>query len=154
MSIEAGYALGPADGRGGAHRFLGKPVRMLAGSGETASAYTLFEQELPRGFAPPLHVHHTVDEAFYLLSGTMRVQCGEDHWEAGRGGFVFLPRAVPHSFLVTSPTAAMLQLTSPGDFEGFAREVADVPLTEENLPLVTEAAGRHALTILGPPPFS
>jgi len=153
MGIEAGYRLGPADGRGGVHRFLGKPVRLLAGSAETASAYTLFEQELPRGFAPPLHVHHTVDEAFYLLSGTMRVHCGEDHWEAGRGGFVFLPREVPHSFLVTSPTAAMLQLTSPGDFEDFAHEVADVPLTEENLPLVTEAAGRHALTILGPPPF-
>jgi mannose-6-phosphate isomerase-like protein (cupin superfamily) len=153
MGIDAGYVLGPDESRGGAHRFLGKPVRMLAGGGETASAYTLFEQELPGGFAPPLHVHHTVDEAFYLLAGQLRVRCGEDHFEAGPGGFVFLPRALPHSFLVTSPTATMLQLTDPDAFEGFVREVADVSLTEENLPLVRAAAERHGITLLGPPPF-
>ncbi|MER5176923.1 cupin domain-containing protein [Streptomyces sp. NPDC002896] len=153
MGADKGYALSAGEGRGGPSGFLGTPVRMLVGGEETGGAYTLLQQAAERGFGPPLHVHHSEDEAFYLLSGSLRVVCGSDQWEVGAGGFVFLPREVPHSFLVTSETAEVLQLTTPSGFEHFAADLADVPLIEANIPRIAEASQRHGYEILGPPPF-
>lgn len=54
------------------------------------------------GFGPPLHLHASEDEAFYLIDGAIEVSCGDRQWEAGPGGFVFLPRGIPHSFVVSA----------------------------------------------------
>lgn len=153
MAADKGFVLGSGEGLGGARTFLGQPLRMLADGEATGDAFTLFEQEERQGFVTPLHIHRTESETFYVLDGRLLVACGEDRWEAGAGGFVFLPRGVPHAFMVVSETVRMLQLTVPSGFEGFAAELADVPLAEENFPLLVEVAGRHGIDVLGPAPF-
>jgi Cupin domain len=61
---------------------------------------------------------------FFVLEGSMRVACGSEQWDALPGSFVFLPRGVPHAFVVTSPQPVIgLQLTSPAGFEDFIAEV-------------------------------
>jgi quercetin dioxygenase-like cupin family protein len=153
MTADKGFMLGPGEGLGGTRTFLRRPMRMLADGAATGDAFTLFEQEEKQGFVMPLHIHRTENEAFYVLDGRLLVACGEDRWEADAGSFVFLPRGVPHAFTVVSKTVRMLQLTIPSGFEGFAAELADVPLWEENFPMLVEAAGRHGISILGPAPF-
>ncbi|NUS53386.1 MAG: cupin domain-containing protein [Streptomycetaceae bacterium] len=147
------YALGPDEGLGGTRKFFAQPLRMLATGAETTLEYTLFEQRLERGYAPPLHVHHIEDEAFYLVDGAIEVACGDVRWQLAPGGFAFLPHSVPHAFRVVSDTARLLQLTAPSGFEDFAADVADVPLDEATSAAVTDAAHRAGYEILGPPPF-
>ena len=36
---------------------------------ETDGAFTLLEAEEPPNFGPPLHIHHGIAEAFYVLDG-------------------------------------------------------------------------------------
>lgn len=119
----AGYALPAGEGR--AIWFLGTRMTVKAGAAETGGAFTLVEQELPPGFAPPPHIHHQEDEAFYILDGSLTVRCGEETWEAGAGTFVYLPRGVPHGFSVqpSEQPARLLQLTTPAGFELFAADV-------------------------------
>jgi mannose-6-phosphate isomerase-like protein (cupin superfamily) len=51
----------------------------------------------PRLIAPP-HVHHSDDEAWYVLEGTLCVHLGEKTIEARAGSAVFAPRGTPHTF--------------------------------------------------------
>ena len=56
--------------------FLGTLMTIKASRAETAGQFSLIEQVLPLGFAPPLHVHHAEDEAFYVLEGALTFFCG------------------------------------------------------------------------------
>ena len=56
----------------------------------------------PRLIAPP-HLHHSDDEAWYVLEGALRVQVGQDEIEAGTGSSVFVPRGTPHTYWNAGP---------------------------------------------------
>jgi len=79
-------------------------MTVKAGGDETNGAFTFLEWAAPWGLAPPPHRHDREDEAFYLIEGAIEVSCGDRQWEVGPGGFVFLPRGVPHSFVVSGLT--------------------------------------------------
>lgn len=88
------------------------------------AAYTMSEFSAPQGAGSPRHVHHGDDEALFLLQGSIRVGCGDDQSDIGPGSLVFLPRAVPHTFVVTSQQPALgLQLTGLTGFGTFIAEV-------------------------------
>ena len=106
--------------------FLGTLMTVKAGAEATENAFTLIEQILPPGFAPPPHLHHVEEEGFYILEGRLIVTCGDRTWPAEPGTFVFLPRGIAHTFRVDGPTTArILQITAPGGFERFAEEVGE-----------------------------
>jgi mannose-6-phosphate isomerase-like protein (cupin superfamily) len=160
MSVgRAGYHL-PTE-EGDARWFLDTRMTIKAGGDATAGGFTLLEFSAPEGFAPPLHVHHDEDEGFYVLEGCLHVVCGDDRWSVRRGGFVFLPRQVPHSFLVDGGSVRALQITTPAGFEDFVRELGQ-PATHRGLPepsepdvaRLAEVSARHGYGILGPPPAS
>jgi len=46
----------------------------------------------------PLHVHHTDDEAWYVLSGTMRMRIDGEDYDVPAGSGIIGPRGVPHTF--------------------------------------------------------
>ena len=66
-----------------------------------------------RGSEPPLHVHESDDEAFYVLDGRVTVFAGDEIFAAATGAFVFLPRTVSHTFAVDSGSARLLVVTAP-----------------------------------------
>jgi mannose-6-phosphate isomerase-like protein (cupin superfamily) len=151
-----GYLLRDEDGQ--TRWFLDTRMTVKADGAATGGAFTLLEWAAPPGFGPPRHVHHGEDEAFYLLDGGMSVECGERRWDAGPGDFVFLPRGVAHTFLVTSGPLRGLQLTSPAGFEGLLDEIgrpAQHPGLPEpsipDIPRLVEAVRRHGGEIVGPP---
>jgi len=127
-----GYALTADEGE--AIWFLGTLMTVKAGGDQTNGALTVIEWVAPPGFAPPPHIHHLDDEAFYVLEGELTVTCREKTWVAGPGAFVMLPRGIPHSFVVSRPGPARgLQITAPAQFERFAAELGE-PARERVLP--------------------
>jgi mannose-6-phosphate isomerase-like protein (cupin superfamily) len=44
------------------------------------------------------HVHHSDDEAWYVLEGTLRFRIGDDKFEAGPGSAVLAPKGIPHAW--------------------------------------------------------
>jgi mannose-6-phosphate isomerase-like protein (cupin superfamily) len=46
----------------------------------------------------PLHVHHTDDEAWYVLGGVLKFRVGDQTFEAGPGTAVLAPKGIPHSY--------------------------------------------------------
>jgi mannose-6-phosphate isomerase-like protein (cupin superfamily) len=122
----------PGDGQ--AVWFLDSRMTIKATAKSTRGAYGLIEVVVPPGFSPPLHVHHREDESFYVLHGHPTVRCGDETRTATAGSYVFLPRDVPHSFVVEGDTPVrMLNITAPGGGEGFFVE-AGRPAEGDGLP--------------------
>ena len=46
----------------------------------------------------PLHVHHSDDEAWYVLEGVLRFRVGDETYEGGPGSAVFAPKGTPHAY--------------------------------------------------------
>ncbi|WP_291418013.1 quercetin 2,3-dioxygenase [Actinophytocola sp.] len=151
----AGYVLAEQDGE---HVwFLDTRMTVKAGGDQTGGAFTLLEWA-PQGFGPPRHIHEAEDEAFYILDGELVVDCGERRSVAGPGAFVFLPRGIPHSFVVSAGPVRGLQITSPAGFERFITEVGrpaehlGLPEpSQPDIPRLVEAGRRHGNEIVGPP---
>lgn len=147
-------------GQGDALWFLGALVIVKASSGATAGSAWVTENLAPRGHGSPLHVHHNEDEWFYVLEGELTFWIGGEVTTAPAGSFVFGPREVPHTFIVSSDEARFLLVTEPGAFEGFLRTLAE-PARERTLPppateppdmaLMVATAAEYGLEILGPP---
>ncbi|MBA2240338.1 MAG: quercetin 2,3-dioxygenase [Solirubrobacterales bacterium] len=134
-----------------------------ATSETTGGAFALFEEHSQRGKATPLHAHPDADESFYVLEGEVLIEIEGTQQAAGSGGFVAVPRGVPHAFTVTSDTAIVLTMITPGSpaLEAFFRDAGE-PAPAHRLPppgpldieRIQAAATRHgSVVILGPPPF-
>jgi quercetin dioxygenase-like cupin family protein len=131
-----------------------------ATAAETGGAFLLFEDVMSRGKTTPLHTHPQADESLYVLDGEILVHIDGDEQRLGSGGVAVAPRGVPHAFLVTSETARILCLETPGSSEAFYRGASE-PATadlEISAPVdfarVRASAERNGgIEILGPPPF-
>jgi hypothetical protein len=107
-----------------------------------------------------LHIHHNEDEWFYISEGNLTFWVGGKVINAPAGSFVYGPRDIPHTFVVTSPVARFLLVTEPGGFDNFMRSIA-VPAATRTLPPATvqlpsldqimPAAAKFGLEIIGPP---
>ena len=127
---------------------------------ETDGAFMLIEDRMTRGKTTPLHTHPHEDETMIVLEGEILFYVeGREH-RVGPGGVAVAPRGVPHAFMVTSESAIILALQTPGSGEAFYRDASE-PATAETDPARTDlgrlraTAERHPdiIEILGPPPF-
>lgn len=135
-------------------------MELKAPSAGTGGGLTVFEQLLPAGSSPPLHVHHGEDEAWYVVEGEVLFHIDGASLHAPVGTFVWAPRGLAHTFLVRSDHARLLVLLTPGGFEEFFAETGR-PAPERTLPpppdgppdvvALTAGAQRHGCEIVGPP---
>jgi quercetin dioxygenase-like cupin family protein len=139
----------------------GGVLTMKASSAETGGAFMLFEDRVVRGKATPLHLHPNEDEAIYVLDGELLVHVKGEEYRVGKGGLLFAPRGVAHAFLVTSETAHLLCLQTPGTGETFYRSVSEPALSPDDasrppdFARLREAAQQSdSIQLLGPPPFA
>ena len=130
-----------------------------ASAEETGGALTVIDSWLTPAANPPMHVHHTEDEAFYVLEGEVEFfVAGAEPRLATPGDFVFGPRGVPHRFEVRTPEARVLVLGTPGGSERFFRAMGE-PAGAPTLPVpqapdverVVAVAASHDVEILPPP---
>lgn len=141
------------------YSLAGGLARILAESGKTNGAFSLIHLTHHYGEATPLHVHPDQDEGFFVLHGEIKGLCGDTMWEASGGGFVWLPRGVPHGFQAVSKLPLeLLVMTVPGGLDDFLAAAGQpavdgiaAPSSHVDPALVTEIAARHGIELLGPP---
>jgi len=151
------WSLGP--GEGSAIWFLRNRMTIKATAQSTGGAFGLVESWIAPGFSPPLHVHHREDEAFWVLEGDVSMRYGDRTFRAGPGSFVFLPRDVPHTFVVEGDTPArMLTLLTPGGGEGVfieggrpAEHAGLPPAAPPDIERLRTVSERFGAEIVGPP---
>jgi uncharacterized RmlC-like cupin family protein len=113
------------------------------------------------GHATPYHLHHVEDEAFYVLDGEFTFVCDGRKTVVGPGGYIFLPRGIPHGIRCSgSVPSTLLILATPGTgFVGMMEEMAQ-PAAERVLPVATQPdiekltalCAKYQIDILGPMP--
>ena len=119
--------------------------------------WTLLETQMRPGHAPPLHVHNTEDEAFYVLDGSMLFKHGDEAMDLGPGDSLVVKRGTPHAFRVGPSGARALQVATGTALADFIREVGE-PAPSPTLPTevhfdpdaIARAAERHDMTVVGP----
>jgi quercetin dioxygenase-like cupin family protein len=157
--IEMAAPFSAGAGEGETTWFLGNRMTVKATAEATGGAFGLVESWIPAGASPPLHVHRREDESFWVMEGRIRFRCGDRDIEAGPGSFVFLPRDVPHTFVVEGDEDAhILTLLTPGGGEGFfvdgGREPEGPGLPPPGPPDIEKlkrVAALYESDIIGPP---
>ena len=90
-----------------------------------------------QGEEPPGHTHETEDEMFYVLEGAITFRCGEATFDLERGGFVFLPHGLEHSYTIRSQDPVrLIVVNSPareGTSGGWGGFVADMEFGQGEL---------------------
>lgn len=114
----------------------GEVISFKATSEDTAGAWALLEFNVPPHFAgPPLHWHKKEVEGFYILSGTITLQLEGRVVKAPAGSFALVPPGAVHTFSNQEDVpATFLSVLSPGGFEGFIVELADMMNQETTWP--------------------
>ncbi|HVT26597.1 MAG TPA: cupin domain-containing protein [Lacipirellulaceae bacterium] len=146
---------------GPAFWFLNNLCIVKATSESTGGSFSMVYQITPPGHATPYHLHHSEDEAFYVLDGEFTFVSNGTKIVIGPGGYIFLPRGIPHGIRASaSVPSTMLVLAMPGTgFVGMMQEMA-VPATERVLPVptqpdverLTKVCAKYQIDILGPLP--
>ena len=113
--------------------FFGMLATVRAAAADTGGQYTLVEVIAPPGLEAPLHVHHTEDEGFLVLGGSVTIVVGDETLELAAGEHAMGPREVPHRFTVGPDGARMLWVLTPGGFEDLIDE-ASVPAEAPTVP--------------------
>jgi quercetin dioxygenase-like cupin family protein len=135
-------------------------VANLAEIVEDRPDFSLVRMHHPPGDMPPLHVHETEDEGFYLLSGSLTLWVGDEPpLELAPGGYALAPHGVAHTYRAGDEGAVALVSSLPGGFAGFVREAGEPALRPE-LPVLdgppdaerlARIAAAHGITLLAPP---
>ena len=81
--------------RGQQRWFFGMLAEVKASSADTGGRYTFVEMTAPAGLQVPLHVHHTEDEGFYVVEGSITIQLGDELIEVGAGEHAYGPHGIP-----------------------------------------------------------
>lgn len=139
----------------------GGTFTMKASAAETDGAFIMLEDRMVRGKTTPLHLHPNEDEIIYVLDGELLVDSDGEQHRVGAGGLFVARRGLPHAFMVTSETAHILAIQTPGTGERFYR-LATEPVTsaaDESRPpdwarLRQAAEQSDSIELLGPPPFA
>lgn len=103
-------------GEGRAYDWGGALFTVMAAGPATGGECAVIEYATRPGEEPGIHTHQDEDEMFYVLAGSMTFQCGRRRFHVERGGFVFLPRNIPHGYTIRSRTARLLVITTPSGF--------------------------------------
>ena len=130
--------------------FLGARARIVAGGESTGGRLGLVDMlEIPAGDMPPLHVHHSSDEGFYVLEGELTLYMPGAETTLRAGDFLLAPRAVPHTYRVGEGGCRALVTSLPSGFERFVAHVSEMGAPDPDR--LTALAAEHDIEILGPP---
>jgi mannose-6-phosphate isomerase-like protein (cupin superfamily) len=100
----------------------------LATQQKTDGDYGLYRVDLaPHAGGPGPHFHRAMSEAFFVLSGSMKLYDGTNWVDGGQGDFLYVPPGGIHGFRnEADEPASVLMLFAPGAprehyFEGLAK---------------------------------
>ena len=140
-------------GEGTPNAAFGLPRVFKIASAETGSAFSLWEETIPEGAGPPLHVHYGQHEVFALLAGRVHFHCDGKDVEVGAGGVVCVPPDTPHTFKgISEETSRCLVMLLPGNGDEFFAAVEEQGLKpDEHMDRIVAIGRTHGLEFVGPP---
>lgn len=126
----------------------------------TGGAFSLSEQLLPKGSAPPVHRHTREDESWIVLDGQVTFFLDADEYHVGPGTYIFGPRGRAHTFRVESDTARIATLLTPGTGEAFfhatgqpAQTLTLPPPSQPDFERLLAGMREHGIEFISPPPI-
>ena len=124
------------------------------GSGHTAGAYTLMEDNLKATFALGLHKHETHAETFYFLEGVVDFYLDGEWIKAIPGTTIHVPPQVEHACRVADNSPAkMLMIFQPSGFDGFLAELSKMDAEDfEDQGKMNALNKKYDIVPLGPVP--
>jgi len=134
-------------------QLAGEKITILLSAQDTGGSLAIFIDEVPPAAGPPLHIHRSEDETFYILEGELEMQVNDERFTASAGASVFLPKGIPHTFSNSgTQTARALVMLTPGGLEGFFAEVEPlVTQAEPDMAAIMAVGSKYDIEIVGPP---
>jgi mannose-6-phosphate isomerase-like protein (cupin superfamily) len=146
-----GYVLQPDEGR--LIDLGGFSMSVKATDDKTSGLFTLLEAAEPPNFGPPLHIHHGIAEAFYVLEGEYIIFLDGNETRCPAGSFIFIPAEMPHGFRVGDVPSRKLNLYLPASMVGYFDDLSEAMKKGEADPeRLNEIAVRYAVEVIGPVP--
>ena len=102
-------------------------IRYLVNSEDTGGAFSIVESNECGKPITDLHRHPDMDEAFYVVEGTLTVYADGHTHTLGPGSYFYVPRGTPHA--QGNPCSVpnkVLTTFTPGGFERRLRDRAEV----------------------------
>ena len=117
--------------------------------------YSVIEAHTPPERGPLLHIHPSQNELFFVLHGSIGVQCGSERTILNAGDAFMAPANIPHAFVTlgTEESRVLFVFDPPGDMEHFFQALASSlnasgPPDENKLASVYK---NHGIQVVGPP---
>jgi quercetin dioxygenase-like cupin family protein len=104
--------------------YPGAIINTLVSAEQANNSLFIAEFEFLPGSEPPRHVHTVEDEFIFMKEGEVTFFCGDDIIQAKPGDSVFLPKNIPHHFIITSESAKALFVTTPANFGEFFKMIS------------------------------
>lgn len=127
------------------------PNDVKISSKDTDGELTVLEYIGFEKIGPPLHIHFEQDEIFYVVEGEYLFQLDTERMTLKAGDTIFLPRAVPHTWLQLTDKGKLVYFLQPsGKMEEFFKKMNELqgPPTPE---LVQQIHQAHGMKVVGPP---
>lgn len=140
--------------RGGPWLIHGEKAFSTKVSGaDTSNIYAAIEVHTPPGNGPALHVHLHQNELFFVLAGSIGLQCGSNRTILKAGDTFMGPANIPHAFVVLGESAArILMIFNPaGSMEAFFAEYASAINEDADPRKLAEINAKHEIKVVGPP---
>lgn len=120
---------------------------------DTGGAFDYFVVGVAPHGGPPLHVHHTQEEAIHVVKGRFKIRIGDEIFYCDEGGFAYLPSKVPHAFLnVTDAQGEIIVVYTPGGGHKFYEEFGPIARSGPPDPKVLAPLfAKYDMALLGPP---
>ncbi len=118
----------------------------------TNGMVSIVEHPFAVGTLVPPHLHHREDEYSIVTEGQIGFRSGDREVVLGAGGYITKPRGEVHAMWNAGETPAhMIEIISPGGFEGFFRELSElVAAGPPSLEARLEIAERYGLEFAEP----
>lgn len=107
-------------GGGARNSAFGLPRRFLVTSEQSNGAFCTFEEDVPPGAGPPLHIHMKEHELCYVMSGVIKFRCKDEVLDMTAGGIIVIPPGARHTLKNIGDAPAKIVVTLPhGGGDGF-----------------------------------
>ena len=125
-------------------------------SEQTGNSVTALEEVIPAGFGTALHLHHTSDEAMYILSGEFTFKIGDTVSHGGAGTWAYMPRETAHAWKNSGPEVGRaLFMFTPADAGKLFEELRrlQIPFMTAEPAVIGPLLHRYGWEIIGPDPL-
>src|SRR4051812_14965339 len=117
-------------------------MRLLLSAEDTAGTLAAGEFSGSPGAWTVPHVHHDLDEFFYVVDGRFRFTCGAERQTAAKGSLLMVPRGTSHVFSALE-AGTILVLWTPGGLEQMFLELGRLSADSLTNPSVRAEIGQR-----------